>query len=145
MKIPECPRCQSQNIIRSGIIQNKQRYRCKDCSYFFTVFKQGKGIDPYYIVKALQLYMEGISLREIERILGISHVSVMNWVRKYGVKAPENYDYHPTYKVITHQELVELVAKKENLSGKGFVLTELGDKFMLIRWERFKKGPSREV
>jgi len=89
----------------------------KKCNYHFSVNKIGKGIDSYYVVKALQLYVEGISFREIERILGVSHVSVMNWVRQYKIKAPEQYDYRPTYKVLSHEELVKFMTKKENLQG----------------------------
>jgi len=99
----------------------------------------GKQIDTYYVTKALQLYLEGVSYREIERILGVSHVSVMNWVKKYKVKAPENHDYRPTYKVLNHNELGEFFANRSNLSGAGMMITELGDKYMLIKWERFRE------
>jgi transposase len=99
----------------------------------------GKEIDNYFVVKGLQLYLEGISYREIERILGISHVTVSNWVKKFGVKKPINSAYHPSYKIITHNELIEFIQKKENVLGKGMILTEVGDKFMLIKWDRFKK------
>ncbi|PQJ10460.1 hypothetical protein CJD36_010820 [Flavipsychrobacter stenotrophus] len=101
--------------------------------------KDGKSIDPYYVIKALQLYIEGVTLREIERILGVSHVSVMNWVRKYNVKAPENLEYHPTYKVLTHAELLDLFKEKDTMKSSGCLITELGDKFMVIKWERFKR------
>jgi insertion element IS1 protein InsB len=33
---------------------------------------------------ALQLYLEGLSLRGIERLLKISHVTVLKWVRQWG-------------------------------------------------------------
>ncbi|HMS28615.1 MAG TPA: hypothetical protein PKD32_02070 [Saprospiraceae bacterium] len=127
------------DLIKSGIVKGRQRYKCKSCSYSFTVLKDGKSIDPYYVIKALQLYIEGISTREIERILGISHVSVLNWVKKYHVKAPENYDYRPSYKVFTHKELVEYMQAPEVLKNTGFLITEIGDKFILIKWERFRK------
>jgi transposase-like protein len=94
MAKPICPKCESIKVVKSGVINKRQRYKCKACSYFFTVNKIGKNIDSYYVVKALQLYIEGISYREIERLLGISHVSIMNWVKKYKIKAPENYEYH---------------------------------------------------
>ena len=139
MNLPDCPQCNSNNISRNGIIKERQRYKCKDCGYNFTVEKMGKNIESYYVIKALQLYIEGISYREIERILGISHVSVMNWVKKYQVKIPKQTLYHPTYKVMTHKELSEFYANRENLKGTGMIITELGDKFMLIKWERFKK------
>jgi transposase-like protein len=134
----KCPKCQSYRVIKSGIVNDKQRFCCKNCSYYFTVDKLGKRIDSYYVTKALQLYIEGLSSREIERLLGISHVSVMNWVKQYGLKRPVNSHYHPSYKVLNHSELVEYMSKKENLSGAGSVITELGDKFMLIKWERFR-------
>lgn len=84
--------------------KGKQWYKYLDCYYHFSVMKEGKSIDPYYVIKALQLYIEGVTLREIERILGVSHVSVMNWIRRYNIKAPENLEYRPTYKVLTHAE-----------------------------------------
>lgn len=134
----KCPKCSSFKYVKSGIISGRQRFRCKDCKYYYTVNKIGKKIDDYYITKALQLYMEGISAREIERLIGISHVSVHNWVKKLGIKRISNDSHHPTYKVFNHIELAEFIAKRENLEGFGAIITEVGDKFMMIRWERFK-------
>lgn len=138
MKHPVCPRCEGQQVIKSGIINDRQRFQCKKCRYYFTVNKLGKEIDSYYVTKALQLYIEGVSYREIERILGVSHVSVMNWVKKYRIKAPKNTDYRPTYKILNHKELCEYFADKGHLDGAGMMVTELGDKYMLIKWERFR-------
>lgn len=139
MKSVSCPKCQSNAYVKSGVVKERQRYRCKQCGYYFTVLKQGKSIDPYYVVKALQLYIEGVTLREIERILGVSHVSVMNWVRQYKISRPESLDYHPTYKVLSHAELQAFMAERSNLKSAGCMITELGDKFMVIKWERFRK------
>lgn len=133
-----CPKCSAKRTIKSGIINNKQRYKCKACNYFFTVNKMGKKIDQYYVTKALQLYLEGLTYREIERIIGVSHVSVMNWVKKYGLSKVENTEYHPTYKILNNNELSAFFKNPENTSGAGFIITELGDKFMLIKWERFQ-------
>lgn len=134
-----CPKCRNDQTVKSGIVKGRQRYRCKQCNYFFTVLKEGKQIDPYYVIKALQLYIEGVSLREIERLIGVSHVSVINWVRKYKVQIPRQKDYFPTYKVLKHSELAEYLSDRENLRNAGMIITELGDKFMLIRWEKFKR------
>ena len=120
--------------------RRRQRFKCKQCGYHYTVAKVGKEINSYYVIKALQLYMEGVSYREIERLLGVSHVSVMNWVKKYGVKAPRQTDYHPTYQILSQKELAAFFQEPANVRGAGMVVTELGDKFMMIRWERFKGG-----
>jgi transposase-like protein len=138
MKIDLCPNCGSDSYVKSGIVNHRQRYRCKSCNYYFTVNKLGKKIDDYYVNKALQLYIEGLTYREIERILGISHVSIMNWVKKYNIKRPYNSSYHPTYKILNAQELSNYFSNAQNLSGAGTLVTELGDKFMLIKWERFR-------
>ena len=138
MKINLCPNCSSDQIVKSGIVNKRQRFKCKQCSYFFTVNKLGKKIDDYFVNKALQLYLEGLSYREIERILGVSHVSIMNWVKRYGIKRPQNKNYHSSYKILNSSELAIYFQNPNNLKGAGVVVTELGDKFMLIKWERFK-------
>lgn len=138
MKVDFCPNCNSDQYVKSGIINERQRYKCKKCGYNFTVNKIGKKIDDYYVNKALQLHLEGLTYREIERILGISHVTVMNWVKKYNIKRPFNPNYHPTYKILNALELSNYFTNPKNLSGSGTIVTELGDKFMLIKWERFR-------
>lgn len=37
-----CPKCQSTNIRKAGIVKQKQRYLCKECKYRFTVEHIGK-------------------------------------------------------------------------------------------------------
>lgn len=132
-----CPKCQSQEYVKSGIIKGRQRYKCKNCNYYFTVQKLGKRIDDYYVTKALQLYVEGVSYREIERVLGISHVSVMNWVKTYGVKRPQhNENLRTTYELVSHEELVKYTSDENNLLGNGMMITEVGEKFLIIKWKR---------
>lgn len=133
-----CPRCNFTKFVKAGVVQNRQRFKCKGCGYYFTVNKQGKEIDPYYVIKALQLYIEGVSYREIERLLGISHVTVMNYVKKYHIKAPEQYGYRPTYKILSHTELLHALNDPLFLKNSGMMVSELGDKYMLIKWEKFR-------
>lgn len=136
--VMSCPRCFSEAYVKSGYVNNRQRYRCKSCNYFFSVQKPGKKIDAYYVTKALQLYLEGISYREIEHILGVSHVSVMNWVKQYGIRRPSHSNFRATYRIMRHNEVVEFFSDPKNLANRGMILTELGDKYMLIKWDRFR-------
>ena len=134
-----CPKCQQHNVVKSGIVKERQRFRCRDCNYYFTVKKLGNQIDDYYVTKALQLYLEGLSFREIERILGISHVTVSSWIKKYNISRPPHSEFHTTYKVFKQNELLEFMQKEENIKGSGLIITEFGDKYMMIKWERFRK------
>lgn len=134
-----CPKCQQKNVVKSGIVNERQRFLCKDCHYYFTVKKLGKQIDSYFVTKALQLYLEGLSYREIERIIGVSHVTISSWIKKYNIKRPSHSEFHPVYKVFKQNELVDFIQNEENIKGFGLIITEFGDKYMMIKWERFRK------
>ena len=134
-----CPKCQHNNIVKSGIVKERQRFLCRDCNYYFTVKKLGKQIDDYYVTKALQLYLEGLSFREIERIIGVSHVTISSWIKKYNIKRPPHAEFHTSYKVFKQSELITFMQNEENIKDSGLIITEFGDKYMMIKWERFKK------
>ncbi|WP_420845732.1 transposase-like zinc-binding domain-containing protein [Moraxella equi] len=34
-----CPKCQSPSFVKAGFNNGKQRYKCKDCCYYFSVHK----------------------------------------------------------------------------------------------------------
>ena len=138
MTTPTCPKCESTDATKSGLVGGRQRFKCKSCGYHYTVAKVGKEIDSYYVIKALQLYLEGVSYREIERLLGVSHVSVMNWVKKYAVRAPRQPGYHPTYQLLSQPELAAFFQDPANVRGAGVVVTAVGDQFLLLRWEQAK-------
>ncbi|MEM6271775.1 MAG: hypothetical protein AAF998_20230 [Bacteroidota bacterium] len=140
MKTPDqCPRCRHTGIVKAGLAQGRQRYKCKSCNYHFTVNKLGKEIDPYYTTKSLQLYLEGLSYREIERIIGVSHVTISKWVRQHGIKRYlQGFNYRPDYRILSANELADYFGNADNLGGKGTLITEIGDKFMVIRWDRFR-------
>ena len=79
----KCPKCQSQEKIKYGNKCGRQRYLCKGCGCNYTKSTKYK-ISEEVRTKALQLYLEGLGFRSIERILGISNVIVMHWVRELG-------------------------------------------------------------
>lgn len=135
--LSQCPKCLHEHIVRSGKVKGKQRYKCLSCSYHFTVNKLGKRIDPYFVVKALQLHLEGLSYREIERILGVNHVTVSNWVKHFGARKPFEYAYSPSYKILSNSQLSTYFEEHPPSSENGYLITPIGDKFMLISWNRF--------
>lgn len=137
METPSCPKCsRKDSIVKSGFVNERQRYLCKDCTYYFSVFKTGKKIDNYYVIKALQLYLEGLSLREIERNLGVSHSTINNWIKKYNILKPDLYAYNPSYKILTFNEMQKYLADPENFADKGMMITELGNKYLVIYWKK---------
>ena len=92
-----CPRCGAdfEHIVRTGVQRNKsglvQRYKCKVCGYRFNDregFEKLKN-NPTLILIAIDLYLKGLSTREIAHHLSmiysseISHVTVYRWIIKY--------------------------------------------------------------
>ena len=73
----KCPKCTSQENIKFGIVKGKQRYKCKKCSYRYTVELKA-GMQPFYKRLALMMYLEGMGLLGIGRILRVRDVATLN-------------------------------------------------------------------
>lgn len=131
--IEKCPRCSSKNFVKHGIIKGSQRYLCKECKYNFTVAKMGKALEKYYIVRALQLYLEGLGFRAIGRIIGVSNVTVMNWIRKYGKSFKEVRLDKSKEAIVEVDELCSYVGSKKNEYGSGLLLSGIVEKFWVLK------------
>ena len=122
-EISKCPSCESGSYVKHGKVKGVQRYLCKSCGYKFTVAKKGKGIEKQYVVRAVQLYLEGLGFRAIERVLGVSHVSVMNWVKQLGEAVELIRIEEKEVEIAEVDELCSFVATKKTSYGSGLLLT----------------------
>lgn len=80
----KCSRCKSEKKIKAGFVFGKQRYKCKNCGYHYSVEKKSDVKTPEQRRLALQLYLEGLGFRAIGRILKISYGTVYKWIKHYG-------------------------------------------------------------
>jgi insertion element IS1 protein InsB len=111
--IESCPRCQCKTFTKNGKNNNKQRYQCKQCAYNFTIAKLRHGIDQQYVALCLKLYLEGMGFRAIERVVGVSHVSVINWVKKYGKALTHASEQGKKLSAVELDELCSYVGSKK--------------------------------
>jgi transposase-like protein len=81
-KVMICLNCGSDRVAKNGHRHNKQRYLCKDCGKQFAQEYSIRGYPPQIKQQCLTLHQQGISFREIERQTGVSHNTVINWVRQ---------------------------------------------------------------
>jgi transposase-like protein len=130
-----CPRCYSTTICKNGLrkIKNgikRQRYACKQCKYKFIVGENGfskVSSDPKIITEALNLIFSGVSYRNVARHIKItyqvkiSHVSILNWFKKYTSVIKEYVDSlkPQTGDVWSVDEMV-LNVKNTKPTGQGF-------------------------
>jgi transposase-like protein len=67
--------------LKNEFIKGVQSYKCKECGYNYTVEKRLVKYSKDTKREALQLYLEGLGFRSIGRILNVSNLSVLNWIR----------------------------------------------------------------
>lgn len=79
---PRCPRCGHRHVIKSGLVQREQRWKCKSCTYQFTrAVPRGRPLWQKSLV--VFLYSYGVSLHSIARIFNIQPSTALKWVRIY--------------------------------------------------------------
>ena len=96
-------------------MKTKQRYKCKQCAYNFSIDKLKHGIDQRYVKQCLQLYLEGMGFSAIERVVGVSHVSVINWVKRYGQALKKVTESGKNISAVELDELCSYVGSKKKL------------------------------
>ena len=101
-------------------MRGKQRYRCLPRGYNYT---GGAGV-AYPDEKrhlALKLYLEGMGLRAIGRVLDVSNVTVLRWMRIYGKRAEQQATEAPAQAVCIAEvdELHRYGGQKKTPAGSG--------------------------
>lgn len=119
----QCPKCKSENKVKNGIVRNEQRYKCKDCGCNYTISYEQNSEKEKKRRFALSMYLEGLGFHSIARLLGVSHVSVLNWVRKYGNELTEIRNPKPA-KIVELDEIHSYVGYKKTTDGFGLMLIE---------------------
>jgi len=80
-EILTCKYCQSENVIKYGKYKDTQYYYCKDCKRKFagldTIPKMQYSTSK--VADALNMYYEGMSLKEIRRNFIQQHNDSQNW------------------------------------------------------------------
>ncbi len=122
----KCPRCKSNDKVKNGVIKGVQRYRCKECKYNFTVEKRSGEYSNEIKRKALQLYLEGLGFRSIGRILSVSNVSVLNWIKEFGKKIKDLQSDGKTVEYAELDEMHSFIGNKKTIVGYGLLLIDLG-------------------
>jgi transposase-like protein len=120
-----CPRCNSSTHKKNGIVSGRQRYKCYDCGYNYSVEIKSTASSTSVKRQALQLYLEGLGFRSIGRFLGVSHVSVQKWIKKFGQEL-EDLKSENEMSIVELDEMHTYIGNKKNIAGSGLLLIELG-------------------
>ncbi len=118
MSNPACPSCQQNHyVIKSGLNRTRtHRYRCQACQRYFTPRPKPQGYEARLHEQALQLYLEGTSLRAIGRLLGVHHQTISNWLTAAAHDLPERVAWEQATSTIEVDELFTFVGSKKKKS-----------------------------
>lgn len=87
-----CPHCGSQSTSKNGRRGGRQNYICKDCGRQFLEAYCPRGYSHEVRQICIRMRKNGMKYREIERMTGISHNTIILWVRE--THSPEE-DHKP--------------------------------------------------
>ncbi len=82
-----CSECKSEKVAKNGHRHGKQRYICKDCGRQFGMEASDRGYPSEIKHQCLELHQQGVGFRAIERQTGVSHNTVINWVKSAAIDA----------------------------------------------------------
>ena len=128
-----CSKCNSTNYVKAGFVKGRQRYKCKDCFRHYSVLQKSTASSKETKRMALQLYLEGLGFNSIGRVLGVSHVSVQNWIRDFG-KSAESLKSSHKIEVMEIDEMHTYIGNKKTTVGYGLLLIEMGKDMSSSFW-----------
>ena len=123
-----CPKCNGKGI-KYGKIGGKQRYQCKYCGYQYTqIERKGKPLSIKFL--ALYLYLSGMSMRSIAKLIRVSTTAILKWIRDFSKK----YPYETSKKAVKSVEIDEMwhyIQKKQKNTGHLKLLIEMTENYSL--------------
>ena len=126
-----CARCGSINYCKDGIVKGRQRYKCKDCSFHYTVERKSDVKSSDTKRMAFSMYLEGLGFRAIGRILSISYGTVYQWIKKWGstLELPKRNE---AIEVVELDEMHTYVGRKKTTNGYGLLLIDMENGLSLL-------------
>ena len=113
-----CKRCQSGSYVKNGMMQGKQRYRCKACSYNFTDTPPAGKPAAMKAMAVLLYSMGNMSYGMLAKLFGVSEVAVFKWIKAAGEAAPEPV-VPADVEVVQLDEMWHFVNGKKTSAGSG--------------------------
>ncbi len=105
-------------------MRGKQNHICVNCRrQFIDVYTAPQGYSNEIKRQCLKMYVNGMGFRGIERVMGVHHTTVINWVRQVGEQLPDVYAPEINPEVGELDELETFIGSKKTRSGSGQRLT----------------------
>jgi transposase-like protein len=116
----ECKKCQSTDIVKNGLQDGVQRYKCKVCSGVF----RGKAAkySAEFKLDTVMMYINSMGIRAIARVKKIHNSVVSLWIKKMGAVVKDAF-----------------IQKIEEVQEKDINIVELDELFTYIKKKKIKR------
>jgi len=128
----DCPRCKSNNHVRDGIVHGKQRHKCKDCLFRYTVERKSDVKTMETRRLALELYLEGFGFRPAGRILKISYGTVYQWIKEWNIPASLPRCRENPVEITNLGQMLTYIASKKAAARYGLLLIDLEENISIL-------------
>jgi len=135
-----CKGCGSTKLIKNG--KNKlgtQRHKCKECGST-TIdgdMRLKHGLEKR--LKVINMYLEGVGIRSIERLEGVSNPLIIYWIRHFSELIRKEIKQRPIPErpqdiaIVEVDELFTYYKKRPNEPMYGLLLTETETKLLISK------------
>lgn len=132
-----CKTCQSENIVKNGLQDGVQRYKCKTCGSVF----RGKAAkySADFKLDVIMMYINSMGIRAIARVKKIHNSLVSLWVKQMGEVIKDAFtkrieEVQPeNINIVELDELFTYVKKKKIKRIYLVLLTEIGSELLISK------------
>jgi transposase len=120
----ECKNCKCKDVIKSGIVREKQRYRCKKCRHNF-VEGDGRTNEKIAAKKAMCVLLYsvgGASFNGLAKIFNTWPSLVYRWIVEAGAKLPDELPIQGDIKHMEFDEMWHFIGSKKEKFGSSKLL-----------------------
>jgi len=111
----ECPQGNSTHLRKNGSRKGKQGYICASCQrQFLNIYEPPKGYSDDIKREDLELYLNGMVFRAIERVKHVHHTTIIYWVKQLGDHLPDTPTENNIPEVTELDELPTFVGSTKN-------------------------------
>lgn len=108
----KCIHCAFTTVSKNGHRRGKQCYICRGCGRQFLESYDSLGYQNSIKEHCLKLYVNGMGFRAIERVTGVNHNTVINWIKQAGTCLADAPEAAEIPEVTQVDELETFVGKK---------------------------------
>ena len=135
-----CKGCGSKELIKNGISpEGAQKYKCKSCGSTYRSGDKSLKHSMEKGIRVVKMYIEGMGIRSIERIEGVSGALIVYWIRNFaelikkevrGKPIPEKLE---EVEILEVDELFTYYKKRAKKPMSGLLWTESGVKLLISK------------